>query len=126
MAQDLTHGTVFVVFCYPDTRAVDVTLTIIKSLSAEESKIDLVRETIQTYDGSKNMQSHLSGVQQRIKDRYCHFAENLYCNNYIMQLSINGTNNCYILVGRKCDNCRIIVKILNYSPKRTSRFVKVK
>ena len=72
--QDLTYGTVFIrFFVIPNTKAVEVTRAIIKALSVEEPKVDLSKGTAQTYDGAKNMQGHLSGVQKRIKDGYCPF-----------------------------------------------------
>ena len=101
MKQDLTYGTVFIgFFVIPNTKAVEVTGAIIKALRIEEPSVDLLKVTAQTYDGAKNMQGHLSGVQKRIKDEYCPFAANLHCNNYILQLSVKEMSNDHNLVGR--------------------------
>ena len=44
----------------------------------------------------------------------------------LLQLSVKAFSNGHNLVGRTCDNCRIIVKLINYSPKRTSHFEEVR
>ena len=116
---------IFSTFVIPNTKAVEVTRDIVEALNIEEPKVDLSKFTAQTYDGDKNMQDHLSGVQKSIEDGYYTFAANIHSNNHTMKLSVKGMSNGHTLVGRTCDKCRITVKLINYSPKRTAHFEKV-
>ena len=72
------------------------------------------------------MQGHLSGVQKRVKDEHCPFALNLHCLNHQLQLSVKWMNTGHNLVNRITDNCKIIVKLIRYSPKRGAALEVVK
>ena len=80
----------------------------------------------QTYDGVLVMQGHLSGVQSRIKNEYFFFALNLHCYNHQLQLSVKAMSNGRNLVTRITDHCKIIVTLINCSPKRGSGMEVVK
>ena len=127
MKQDLTYGTVFTWgFVIPNINVVEVTSAYIKLLSIYDPISELLKETAQTCTDEKNMQRHLSGVQKRIKDERCTFAVNRHYNMHILQLSAKEMINGHNLVGSVCNKCRVIVKLIYYSPKRTSHFEKVR
>ena len=124
---NLVVGTMFLgYFKIPNTRSESVTPAIIKALTRQTPKIDFNKVTAQTYDGASVMQGHLSGVQQRIKMEYCFFALNLHCFNHQLQLSVKAMSKGHNLVTRIGDNCKIIVKLINYSPKRAAGMEVVK
>ena len=49
---------------------------------------------------------------------YCFFALNLHCFNHQLQFSVKAMSKGHNLVTRIGNNCKIIVKLINYSPKR--------
>ena len=109
-----------------NAKAVDVTDAIVKALTRHVPAIIFKKVTAQTYDGASVMQGHLSGVQQRIKNKHCPFALNLHCINHQLQIDVKGMNKGHNLISRITDNCFIIVKLINYSPKRAAALEKAK
>ena len=127
MTDNLQCGTIFLGFSIiPNTRAESVTSAIVNAIQRDEPHIDLNKFTAQTYDGAGVMQGHLSGVQKRVKDEHCPFALNLHCLNHQLQLSVKWMNTGHNLVNRITDNCKIIVKLIRYSPKRGAALEVVK
>jgi len=123
---DLKVGTCFLGYIkIPSTKAVHVKEAIIKALTRQLPGVNFNKITAQMYDGASNMQGHLSGVQYRIKIEYCPFALNLHCVNHQVKLSVKVMNNGHNLVTRITDNCKIIVKLINYSPKRGASLERV-
>ena len=111
-----------------NVRAETVTAAIVNALSEFKEAVDLRKIIVaQTYDGAMNMQGHLSGVQQRIRENFAPFAIPLHCVHHQVQLSVKEMNNKgHNLIKRVTDNCFIIVKIIKYSPKRNAMLDKVK
>ena len=103
-----------------------MTPAIIKALTRQTPRIEFNKATAQNYDGASFMQDHLSGVQYRIKIEYCLFALNVHYFNHQLQLSFKAMSKVHNLVRRIGNNCKIIVKLINYSPKRASRMEVVK
>ena len=69
--------------------------------------MDLSKRIVaQTYDGAINMQGHLTGAQQRIREEFAPFAIPLHCVNHQLQLSVKEVNNKgHNLIRRVTDNC---------------------
>ena len=110
----------------PDAKAQSVKDAIIKAMTRKLPNTDLKKITCQTYDGAFVMQGCLSGFQERIRSDNCPFAINLHFLNYQLQLSVKVMNKGHNLVSRITDNCKIIVKLINCSPKQGASMERVK
>ena len=127
VTDDLKVSTYFLGYIrISSTSASDVKDAIMKALTRQLPALNLSKITAQTYDGANVMQGHLSGVQHRIRVEHCPFALNLHCINHQVQLSVKMMNKGHKLVSRITDNCMIIVKLINYSPKRNAGLERVK
>lgn len=119
--------TSFLGFHYlPRANAATIVETMIHAMTKIQPHVQGHRIVVQTYDGASTMQGEHNGVQRKFRDQYAPFALSIHCTAHRLNLSAKGASTSNRLMQDIISYCKVIIKLLKYSPKRGAHFDKIK
>jgi hypothetical protein len=105
------------------TTIVDV---IVQAMNRTEPYVPLNMIVVQTYDGASVMQGVSNGAQAKFRQLHSPFAIGLHYTMHRLSLGAKSSVSSSQLLKDIIAYCRVIIKLIRFSPKRNAHFNRVK